>query len=77
MELIGWIGSLAFSVCAIPQAIEAYKNKVCHINKMFLTLWLIGEVFTLIYALHIDATPLIVNYVINGLSLLVIMYYNK
>jgi len=64
-------------VCAIPQAVEAYKQKVCHINGLFLVLWAVGEIFTLIYSIHIMAVPLIMNYVINGVSLTVIVYYNK
>jgi uncharacterized protein with PQ loop repeat len=77
VDALGWIGSAAFSVCAIPQAYEALKQKACYINKSFINLWFIGEVFTLIYAISIGAAPLIVNYIVNGVCLLVIMYYNK
>jgi uncharacterized protein with PQ loop repeat len=77
IDIIGWIGAIAFSVCAIPQALEAIKNKACYINKSFLYLWLIGEVFTLVYAINIKAAPLLLNYIINGISLSIILYYNK
>lgn len=77
IEIIGWIGSIAFSLCAIPQAVEAIRNKVCYINKWFLTLWIIGEVFTLVYAIGIGALPMIMNYMVNGACLIVIAYYNK
>lgn len=77
LDLVGWTGSIAFSVAAIPQAYEAYKKKACHINRLFLALWAVGEVCTLVYSIHIMALPLIMNYVINGFSLAVIIYYNK
>ena len=77
MEIVGWIGSIAFGLCALPQAWEAYKNKACYLNKPFLFLWTTGEVFTLAYALHIGTYPLIANYVMNALCLAVILRYNK
>jgi uncharacterized protein with PQ loop repeat len=77
IDIIGWIGAIAFSVCAVPQAIEAFKNKKCYINKTFLRLWLTGEVFTLAYAIGIGAKPMIVNYIVNGICLIIITYYNK
>jgi uncharacterized protein with PQ loop repeat len=27
MELIGWLGSLCFAVCALPQVIQTVKEK--------------------------------------------------
>lgn len=77
ITIISWIGSIAFSLCAVPQAYEAFKNKYCNLNKYFLSLWLLGESCTLIYATSIQAWPLIVNYILNGLCLLVILYYNR
>jgi uncharacterized protein with PQ loop repeat len=77
MELFGWIGSIAFSLSAAPQAWEAFKNKTCNLNPSFLALWGIGEVATLIYSIHLGATPLITNYVLNGACLAVIVRYNR
>lgn len=77
IDIIGWIGAIAFSVCAVPQAYEAIRNKVCYINKSFLSLWLVGEIFTLIYSISVGVLPLIVNYVVNGICLIIIVYYNK
>ncbi len=50
MEIIGWLGSILFAICAVPQAVQSYKQKHSHgISKAFLALWLFGEVFTTIY----------------------------
>ena len=77
MEVIGWLGSLAFSLCAVPQAWTAWEEGTCDLNPVFLWLWGIGEALTLAYAASIGAAPLIVNYVLNGASLAVIVYFNR
>ena len=77
-ELIGWIGGIFFAICAIPQAIQSYKDK--HSNGLswsFLILWTIGEILTLIYTLSkpVDLWPLIFNYTFNLLAISVIIWY--
>jgi uncharacterized protein with PQ loop repeat len=77
IHLIGWVGSICFSICALPQTIRCYKQGHAHgLDTSFLLLWLLGEICLLIYtvyeAFHL---PLIVNYVFSLLSLLVILKY--
>jgi uncharacterized protein with PQ loop repeat len=71
-EYIGWIGSVFFAICALPQVIKTYKTKrVDDISALFLWLWFLGEVFTLWYIVYDDIItgtthwPLIFNYLFN------------
>jgi len=78
IDIIGWIGALAFTVCAWPQAIQCWQQGHARgISKILLWIWLAGEVAMLI------ATPLklgwiswlMMNYIGNTSALLVIMRY--
>ncbi len=83
-SICGWVGSIAFSICAAPQAYECWKKKHARgISSSFLALWVAGEVFTTIFvcgalspdAGFIEVLPLISNYFFNFLFLLIIIYY--
>lgn len=76
METIGWIGSIAFALCALPQAIKSYKDGHSDgISWGLIILWTIGEWASLIYVLPMGHWPLITNYVGNILFVSVITYY--
>ena len=76
VSLIGIIGSICFAICGIPQAYLSYKTKKADgISWAFLILWLTGIVFSGIFAVSIQAWPLIINYVFSGACALVISYY--
>lgn len=78
IELIGWIGAISFAICAIPQMYQCYITKSAKgISEYFISLWLTGEIFTVIYLIGKDifTWPLIFNYSFNFLSLLVIIRY--
>lgn len=77
IELLGWVGSVLFALCALPQAWHAWKNKHADgITWAFLLMWGFGEILTLIYVmLTTNQTPLIANYIINLLFLFVIFWY--
>lgn len=76
-KVISWIGAFGFAVCAVPQVVETVKKRNADgLSWGFLLLWLLGEVCTFAYVLHdIHSLPLTVNYIINGLSLLILIYY--
>jgi uncharacterized protein with PQ loop repeat len=78
IESIGWIGAFFFSICAIPQAWQSFKEKHSNgLSVMFLVYWLLGEVFMLTYVMlqpELDL-PLFVNYVVNLLLTSVIAWY--
>lgn len=76
MEYIGWIGSILFAVCGLPQAIDCYKRGNSHgLTWSFIMMWFWGEVFTMIYVIPKGDLPLIFNYVFNMAFLLVIIFY--
>ncbi|WP_372642227.1 PQ-loop domain-containing transporter [Ancylomarina sp.] len=80
-EIIGWMGSILFAICALPQAIHTFKTrKVDDLNELFIWLWFSGEVFTLWYIIIDDITnqiyhiPLYFNYVFNLILLFYLIY---
>jgi len=76
MEIIGWISSILFCICAIPQAIQTYKvGHTNGISTLFILAWFFGEVLGIIYAIHLGNLPILFNYSVNFISLLVILKY--
>jgi len=77
MELIGWIGSICFSICALPQAYQSWSHKHSKgLSYATLLLWFIGEVCTLVYVASTAFNwPLVTNYIFNLACLCVIIYY--
>lgn len=74
METLGWIGSIMFAACGIPQAWQCWR--VGHAQGLawgFLLLWLGGEILTLVYILPKLDWPLIFNYGVNLALLLIIL----
>jgi uncharacterized protein with PQ loop repeat len=77
MEVIGWVGSILFALCAVPQAWQSWKQKHSDgLSWSFLLMWFFGEVLTIIYvAQKDDVAPLLANYCLNIALLLVIIWY--
>lgn len=77
-DVVGYIGGICFAISAIPQAVMSCKEGHSKgLSDLTLWLWLTGEVFTMWYVLLTIGfdKPLILNYGLNTLTLLVIMYY--
>jgi len=77
IEVIGWVGSFLFSICAIPQAYQSFKEKSSKgINSLFLITWFLGEILCLLYGFLVELPyPIMVNYIVNLSCLLVIAYF--
>jgi hypothetical protein len=78
MELIGWVGSILFAFCALPQCIMVYRQRHARgLSWSFLSMWAMGEVLCFLYvaAQPILQWPLLANYVLNFAMLMVIFYY--
>lgn len=78
MDIIGWIAGLLFAFCGLPQAILSYKQGHSRgISHLMIWMWLIGEVLMMIYVFnkHGLDMPLLVNYWVNTLFVLVIVRY--
>lgn len=76
LELVGWVGSIAFALCGLPQAVQSYKDKHSDgITWGFISLWFIGELCTLVYVMPKGHWPLIFNYLGNILFAGTIIYF--
>lgn len=76
LDRIGWIGSICFAICGLPQAIASWQQGHSDgISWLFLGLWFTGEVLTLIYVMPKRQWPLIFNYVCNLVFIAIVMYY--
>lgn len=78
IHALGWLGQACLAVCAAPQAYQSFTTGTSSgVNVTFLTLWLMGELLSLIYVIgaYSDALPIIVNYCVNMLFVSIIMYY--
>ncbi|MBC8412931.1 MAG: PQ-loop repeat-containing protein [Nitrospira sp.] len=77
-DIIGWIGSIAFAVCGIPQAWQCYTKKTAQgISPLFIALWLLGEVCYIISVFMKFGWVhwMMFNYFSNFLAIAVIVYY--
>ena len=76
IESIGYIGAAALSLCGLPAAYHSIKNGTVEINSGMLWMWLLGEIFTLIYVVNTTPSiPLIANYTANIILLSIITKY--
>lgn len=78
VEVIGWAAGILFAICSIPQAYKSWKDgKTTGVSPLFLWLWLGGEILSQIYVLlkHGWDMPLLVNYWVNTLFIIIIMKY--
>lgn len=76
MEIIGWLGSILFAICGLPQALQSMRDGHSDgLNWMFLLTWLSGEVLTIIYVFPKADYPLLFNYTLNLLFLTIIIWY--
>ena len=79
VDIVGWIGSLAFAICGAPQAYQCWKQKHADgISAAFLALWVIGEVCSLIFVvltIHPLSYPLVMNYALNLFFTLVMVRF--
>lgn len=75
--MIGWIGSLAFGFCGLPQALKIYQEGHADgLDLGFLLLWTVGEVFSFYAVLRDAPIPyLIANYVLTGIFLTIMWRY--
>lgn len=76
LEIVGYVGGICLAMCGLPQAIQSYNQKHSDgLNVIFLLLWTIGEIFTIIYVIPIMSIPLFINYGANLIFLSIIWKY--
>lgn len=81
ISLFGFLGATFFSICAIPQAWQVWKTQDAKsLSLSFLILWILGEIFMWLYVIlqnisvHVMQWPLHINYLINGILLVYLVY---
>lgn len=76
MELIGWLGSILLAACGMPLAWQSFKQKHSNgISNTFLAMWLVGELLTFAYILPKQDYPLLFNYSLNIICIVVVIRY--
>jgi len=77
IELIGWTSQILFMISAAPQAIKCWQQGHAHgLSHGMLWLWFTGEILALVYGLlAVLPLPIIINYCVNGIFMLIIMYF--
>lgn len=77
VELIGWTSQIIFCLSGFPQAYRCWvQGHGEGLSVGLLLMWFFGEGLAIIYGLLVDLpTPIMVNYIVNFSSLLVIMKY--
>lgn len=76
IETIGWIGSILFALCGVPQAFKSIKDGNSDgLSWLFLLMWFFGELLSMVYAIHLKLWPLLFNYSFNFFCLLIVIYY--
>ena len=75
IEILNWIGTICYCICAIPQSRQAWMTKsVAGMRWDLLLLWAGGEVSMLAYSLYVNNNALLTNYVVNGICLGILLF---
>jgi len=75
---IGVIGATCLALCGLPQAIQAIQQGHAEgVSPLFISLWGIGEILTIIYVYNRHRMDLILmaNYTLNLAFIGIIAYY--
>lgn len=75
MDLYGYLGGGLLAVCALPEAYRTIRDRECHLGWALLLMWFFGEGFMLVYSLELDDYALILNYGLNLIFLVPMLYF--
>ena len=77
IQIIGYIGSLAYALCGLPQAVLSIKNGHSQgISRGYALLSLIGSLLSLIYAVPRGDDVLLLNFGVNIIVWGIILKYS-
>ena len=81
-QILGWIATFLFSIMIVPQMLKTIKEKNVNGVSLFLfIIYLVANIFALIYAFLIVQPPLIFKYIVAiGITLvylIIFSYYYK
>lgn len=64
-DILGWIATILFTVCYVPQMIKTYKTRTTDgLSFLFLGIAFIANIIALVYATTIDQRPLQIKYIL-------------
>lgn len=73
---IGILGSICFSVSAVPEVINAFETSNVGITDGTLILWFTGELCSVVYVLYKDKDKIqLANYLFNLACITVLIYF--
>jgi uncharacterized protein with PQ loop repeat len=76
LVIFGWMGSLLLAFCGLPQAVHSFRMKSSEgVTWGLISMWGLGEVFTIIYVFPKMDWPLLFNYGANIVFISVILWY--
>jgi len=76
VEILGWLAALCFGLSPLFQVIKCYKEKhATGVSLGLLIMWTLGEIFSILYILPKGHLPLLANYTINMIFIVIIIYY--
>lgn len=78
-HIFGFSGGLLLGLCAVPEAYQSIvRGHSGTISALFLGMWGLGEILTLIYVLRSREKldwPLVLNYTVNLICIAIIITY--
>ena len=80
LELLGWAGSIFFTVCAIPQTtLVLQQGHGEGLSWLYLLLWLGGNTMFFLYVLLSPTlmVPMLANYALNFIMIGLILWRKK
>ncbi len=76
VSIIGWIGTLAYTLYGVPQILLCLKNgRAGEISRLFAATYLCGCILSLSYSLYREDAVLAVNFAVGTVSWLIINKY--
>lgn len=78
-QLLGWIATILFTICYIPQIVKISRSKkIDGVSETFFVIQCIANSVALIYAIQIGQWPLEVKYVLGILFVSAVLFvYSK
>lgn len=74
-SIFGWIATIIFSIMLVPQIIKTVKTQTTEgVSLSLFIMYLIGNIFAIIYAYLIWQPPLLLKYLLAILTTLLYIY---
>ena len=62
-QILGWIATILFSIMLIPQIVKTIRTKdTSGVSLLLFVIYLVANIFALLYAIMIYQSPLILKY---------------